>query len=163
MASRPRSALAANQLLVDLALEALDRREWPPIGLEMLILRSGVFDAQVIARDLIAAGCESEIKNTRQCTSAVPLTHARAGIIELTCRSACIILTAKLGQVIRKVHAEGMDEVVRPWPSRFPFRAYSPNTASHAPAARRHPIVAPAMRLPTFSAASTRCASAMWA
>ena len=63
--------MAANQLLVELALEALDRREWPRTGLEILMLRSCVFSAQVIARDMIAAGREHEVKQIEKSISTI--------------------------------------------------------------------------------------------
>ena len=43
----------ANQLLLQLAMEALDRREWPQSDVEILMLRSCVFAAQAAARDMI--------------------------------------------------------------------------------------------------------------
>ena len=63
--------IAANQLLVELALEALDRREWPRTGLEILMLRSCVFSAQVVARDMIAAGREHEVKEIEKSISTI--------------------------------------------------------------------------------------------
>ena len=63
--------IAANQLLIELALEALDRREWPRTGLEILMLRSCVFSAQVIARDMIAAGREKEVKEIEKSISTI--------------------------------------------------------------------------------------------
>ena len=48
--------VTANQLLVELAMEALDRREWPHTELEIHLLRSCMFAAQAIARDMEAAG-----------------------------------------------------------------------------------------------------------
>ena len=61
----------ANQLLVELAMEALDRREWPQTDLEILLLRSCLFTAQAVARDMIAAGREDEIKEIQQAISTV--------------------------------------------------------------------------------------------
>ena len=45
-----------NYVLVQLAMEALDRREWPRTELENQLLRSTVFTAQATARDMIANG-----------------------------------------------------------------------------------------------------------
>ena len=45
-----------NQLLVELAVEALNRREWPQNPLRIQMLRSCPFTAQATARDMIAAG-----------------------------------------------------------------------------------------------------------
>ena len=53
--------VSANRLVVELAIEALDRREWPRTELEIQLLRSSMFAARAIARDMIAAGRESEI------------------------------------------------------------------------------------------------------
>ena len=63
--------MTANQLLVELAMEALDRREWPQTDLEILLLRSCLFTAQAVARDMIAAGREDEIKEIQQAISTV--------------------------------------------------------------------------------------------
>ena len=63
--------ITANQLVVELALEALDRREWPRTDLEILMLRSCVFTAQAIARDMIAAGHENKIKEIERTISTV--------------------------------------------------------------------------------------------
>ena len=59
-AAKERDA-SANRLVVELAMEALDRREWPRAGLEIQLLRSSMFTAQAIARDMKKAGRESEI------------------------------------------------------------------------------------------------------
>ena len=53
--------VSANQLLVELAIEALDRREWPRTEAEIHLLRSAMFTAQAIARDMTAAGRGDEI------------------------------------------------------------------------------------------------------
>ena len=58
---REGARVSANRLVVELAIEALDRREWPRTELEIQLLRSSMFAAQAIARDMIAAGRESEI------------------------------------------------------------------------------------------------------
>ena len=63
--------MTANQLLVELAMEALDRREWPKTDLEILLLRSCLFTAQALARDMVAAGREDEIKEIQQAISTV--------------------------------------------------------------------------------------------
>ena len=52
---------SANQLLLELAIEALDRRQWPRTEAEIHLLRSAMFTAQVIARDMQAAGRGDEI------------------------------------------------------------------------------------------------------
>ena len=57
--------VTANQLLVELAVEALDRREWPRTEHEIRMLRSSMFAAQAIARDMIAAGRADEVEAIR--------------------------------------------------------------------------------------------------
>ena len=57
--------LSPNQLVVDLAMEALDRREWPSTEAEIRVARASLFAAQVLARDLIAAGRENEVEEIR--------------------------------------------------------------------------------------------------
>ena len=52
---------SANQLLLELAIEALDRREWPRTEAEIYLLRSAMFAAQAIARDMEATGRGDEI------------------------------------------------------------------------------------------------------
>ena len=52
-------------------MEALDGREWPRTDLEILMLRSCVFTAQAIARDMIAGGRENEIKDIERAISTV--------------------------------------------------------------------------------------------
>ena len=52
---------SANQLLLELAIEALDRRQWPRTEAEIHLLRSAMFTAQAIARDMKAAGRGDEI------------------------------------------------------------------------------------------------------
>ena len=69
-AARERN-LTANQLLVELAMEALEHREWPRTDLEILMLRSSVFTAQAIARDMIAAGRGNEIEEIEQTITGV--------------------------------------------------------------------------------------------
>ena len=55
-----------NHLLVQLAMEALDRREWPRTELEIHLLRSTLFTAQATARDMIANGRSEEIEEIRR-------------------------------------------------------------------------------------------------
>ena len=60
-----------NQILVDLAMEALDRREWPATEVEMRVARAALFAAQATALDLIAAGCEKEVQEIRDFISSI--------------------------------------------------------------------------------------------
>ena len=55
-----------NHLLVQLAVEALDRREWPRTELEIHHLRSSLFTAQAMVRDMIANGSKEEIEQIRR-------------------------------------------------------------------------------------------------
>ena len=55
-----------NQLLVELAVDALDRREWPQNPLQIQMLRSCLFTAQATARDMIAAGRGEEVEAIRR-------------------------------------------------------------------------------------------------
>lgn len=55
-----------NQLLVELAIGALDHREWPRTELEIQLLRSTLFTAQAIARNMIAKGREDELEEIRR-------------------------------------------------------------------------------------------------
>ena len=59
------TALTANQLVMELAIEALDRRDWPSTIAEIRVARASLFTAQAIARDLIADGREHEVQEIR--------------------------------------------------------------------------------------------------
>lgn len=63
--------ITPNQFLVELAIEALDRREWPRTEFEIRLLRSSMFTAQAIARDMIAAGRQGEVEEIRRNISAI--------------------------------------------------------------------------------------------
>lgn len=65
------TALTANQLLVELAIEALDRREWPGTETEIKVARASLFTAQAIARRLIADGREQEVQEIRDFISTI--------------------------------------------------------------------------------------------
>ena len=60
-----------NQILVELAMEALDRREWPRTEVEMRVARAALFTAQAIALDLIAAGREKDVQDIRDFISSI--------------------------------------------------------------------------------------------
>ena len=60
-----------NRLIVELAVKALDRREWPRNDLEFQLLRSAMFVAQALARDMIAAGRAEEVEQIRRSISDV--------------------------------------------------------------------------------------------
>ena len=60
-----------NQVLVELAMEALDRRDWPGTETEIKVARASLFAAQVLARDLIANGREKDVQEIRQFISTI--------------------------------------------------------------------------------------------
>ena len=55
-----------NHLLVQLAMEALDRREWPRSELEIRLLRATLFTAEATARNMIAEEREKEVEQIRR-------------------------------------------------------------------------------------------------
>ena len=59
------------QVLVQLAMEALDRREWPRNDTEMRVARAPLFAAQALARKLIADGHENEVQEIRDFISTI--------------------------------------------------------------------------------------------
>ncbi len=60
-----------NQVLVELAMEALDRRLWPATETEIKVARASLFAAQAIARRLIADGREQEVQEIRDFISTI--------------------------------------------------------------------------------------------
>ena len=60
-----------NRLLVELAVEALDRREWSRTELEIQLLRLAMFAAQALARGMIADGRAEEVEQIRRGISDV--------------------------------------------------------------------------------------------
>ena len=65
------TALTANQLVMALAMEALDRREGPQGEADIRVARASLFAAQAIARDLIAAGREKDVEEIRAFISTI--------------------------------------------------------------------------------------------
>ncbi|MCY4438592.1 MAG: hypothetical protein OXE53_00050 [Deltaproteobacteria bacterium] len=65
------SALTANQLVIELAIEALDQRELPGTEAEIKVARASLFAAQAIARKLIADGREHEVQEIREFISTI--------------------------------------------------------------------------------------------
>ena len=61
----------ANELVIDLALEALDRREWPRTEAEIHLLRSAMFTAQATIRDMEKAGRHGEIESISRAISEI--------------------------------------------------------------------------------------------
>ena len=60
-----------NQTLVELAMEALDRRTWPATEVEIRVARAALFTAQSVALDLIADGREHEVQEIRDYISTI--------------------------------------------------------------------------------------------
>ena len=63
--------VSPNQLVVELAIEALDRREWPSTEAEIKVARASLFAAQILARGLIADGREQEVQEIRDFISGI--------------------------------------------------------------------------------------------
>ena len=53
--------ISPTRLMVSTTLEAIDGRQWPRTEAEIYLLRSAMFAAQAIARDMEAAGRGDEI------------------------------------------------------------------------------------------------------
>ena len=69
--------VSANRLVVELVMEALDRREWPRTQLDIQVAKAALFAAQVLRRDLIAAGRKDEVEEIlRFVASLVPESAA---------------------------------------------------------------------------------------
>ena len=70
--------VSPNRLVVELAMEGLERREWPRTEAEIHLLRSAMFAAQAIIRDMERTGREEEIeqisKNISQVAPELPGT-----------------------------------------------------------------------------------------
>ena len=63
--------VSANQLVIELAMEALDRSEWPATETEIRVARASLFTAQALARNLIADGREPEVQEIREFISTI--------------------------------------------------------------------------------------------
>ena len=63
--------VSPNQLVVELAIEALDRREWPSTKAEIKVARASLFAAQALARGLIADGREQDVQEIREFISGI--------------------------------------------------------------------------------------------
>ena len=57
--------------MVELAIEALDRREWPTTEADIRMYRASLFTAQVLARELIDTGREEELAEIRRHVSQI--------------------------------------------------------------------------------------------
>ena len=63
--------ISPNRLVVELAMEALERRQWPRTEAEIHLLRSAMFSAQAIIRDMERNGREEEIEQISRNISEV--------------------------------------------------------------------------------------------
>ena len=63
--------VSANKLVVELVMEALERREWPRTEAEIHLLRSAMFAAQAIIRDMERTGRDEEIEEISRNISEV--------------------------------------------------------------------------------------------
>ena len=63
--------ISPNRLVVELTMEAMERREWPRTEAEIHLLRSAMFAAQAIIRDMEKAGREDEIEQISRNISQV--------------------------------------------------------------------------------------------
>ena len=63
--------MSPNRLVVELVMEALERHEWPRTEAEIHLLRSAMFTAQAIIRDMEKAGREEEIEQISKTISEV--------------------------------------------------------------------------------------------
>ena len=58
--------ISPSRFIIKAALQDIEDREWPRTELELRVARSCLFTAQVLARDLIAAGREEELEEIRR-------------------------------------------------------------------------------------------------
>lgn len=63
--------VSPNRLVVELAIGALDRREWPRTEAEIKVARASLFAAQALARGLIADGRGQEVQEIRDFISGI--------------------------------------------------------------------------------------------
>ena len=73
--------MSPNRLVVEFVLEALERSEWPRTEAEIHLLRSAMFAAQAIIRDMERGGREQEIeqisRNISKVTPELPSKSAK--------------------------------------------------------------------------------------
>lgn len=63
--------VSANRLVVEVVMEALDRREWPRTELDIQVAKAALFAAQVLRRDLIADGRTDEVEEVLKFVSTL--------------------------------------------------------------------------------------------
>ncbi len=73
-----------NQFVVELVMEALERRDWPRTEAEIHLLRSAMFTAQAIIRDMEKAGREKEIEQISRNISEVAPELPNKSVNELS-------------------------------------------------------------------------------
>ena len=76
--------VSPSRLLISSTLEAIDGRNWPRTEAEIYLLRSAMFAAQAIARDMEAAGRGDEIaeiaRNISRVAPELPLETENDGL-----------------------------------------------------------------------------------
>ena len=63
--------MSPNRMVVELAMEAIERRQWPQTEAEIHLLRSAMFTAQAIIRDMERDGRKEEIEQISRTISEV--------------------------------------------------------------------------------------------
>ena len=63
--------ISPNRLVLELTMEGLERREWPRTEAEIHLLRSAMFTAQAIIRDMEKGGREKEIGEISRAISRI--------------------------------------------------------------------------------------------
>ncbi len=63
--------VSPNRLVVELVMDALDRREWPRTELDIQVAKAALFAAQVLRRGLIADGRKDEVEEILQFVSSL--------------------------------------------------------------------------------------------
>ena len=75
-----RRGVSPNRLVIELTMEALERREWPRTEAEIHLLRAAMFAAQAIIRDMERAGREDEIEQiSRNISEVAPELPGKSG------------------------------------------------------------------------------------
>ena len=83
------TAFTANLLVIELAMEALDRRESPRTEEKARVARASLFSAPVLARGLIANGRELEVQEFRDFISTiVPDPDSKRALEKVTAATA---------------------------------------------------------------------------
>ncbi len=72
--------MSPNRLVVECVMEALERREWPRTETEIHLLRSAMFTAQAIIRDMERDGRDEEIDQiSRNISEVAPELSGKLG------------------------------------------------------------------------------------